>query len=502
MNTDIFNEKEIWFITGSQDLYGEETLKQVAAQSRKITDGLNDAAGFPVRLVWKPVVLSSAGIVEAIRDANAADSCVGIITWMHTFSPSKMWIRGLSILNKPLLHLHTQFSRDIPWESIDMDFMNLNQSAHGDREFGHINARMNLKRRVVAGYWQDKAVQSEIGAWIRAALALDEAAHLRVARFGDNMRKVAVTEGDKVELEIALGVQVDGFGIGDLVSACEKISQNEIQQLVEEYKKLYSFSQDVLSNPDRMKAVEEQARIELGLRAFLDAGGYKAFTTTFENLYGLPQLPGLAVQRLMADGYGFGAEGDWKHAALVRIVKVMAAGLPGGTSFMEDYTYHMDPENSLVLGAHMLEICPSIAVSEKKPSLEVHPLGIGGKADPARLVFDGEGGAAINVSLVDMGDRLRLIVNEVEAHRPDKSMPKLPVARVLWKPLPDFKTGLEGWILAGGAHHTAFSTAVHAGHIADFAEMAGIELIRIGKGSSRESLKQEILLSRLAAKLG
>jgi L-arabinose isomerase len=496
-----YKEKHIRFITGSQDLYGEETLRQVAENSKAMVQELNRSELLAVDIVWKPVVLTAGGISAAMSEANSDGSCIGIITWMHTFSPAKMWIRGLSILTKPLLHLHTQFNRDIPWDSIDMDFMNLNQSAHGDREYGYIGARLGIRRRVVAGFWKDPAVQKEIGSWMRAAAGWDEAQNLRVARFGDNMRKVAVTEGDKVEAQIALGIEVDGFGVGDLVERVSAVSDSDLGKLIEEYKALFSIREEIPGDQGAMNALKEQARIELGMKAFLEEGGYGAFTTTFENLHGLPQLPGLAVQRLMSLGYGFGAEGDWKHSAMVRIMKVMAEGLPGGTSFMEDYTYHMDPKESMVLGAHMLEICPSIGVKGEKASIQVHPLGIGGKKDPARLVFDGEGGRAINVSLVDMGNRLRLIVNEVEALRPVIDMPKLPVARVLWKPLPDFKTALEGWILSGGAHHTGFSTALDAGHIEDFAAIAGMELLRIGEGSSIRELKRDLLLSDLSAKL-
>jgi L-arabinose isomerase len=495
-----FPNQHIWFVTGSQDLYGEETLKQVAVHSQAMVDQINKAGTIPAQLVWKPVVLTSSGIAQVLRDANQDHQCIGIITWMHTFSPAKMWIRGLSIIQKPLLHLHTQFNRDIPWDSIDMDFMNLNQSAHGDREYGYIGARMGVKRTVVAGFWQDPEVQQRISKWVRAAAGYAEAQTLRIARFGDNMRKVAVTEGDKVEAEIALGYQVEGFGLGDLVASIETISEAQVQSLVQEIHGLYSGVEDLKKDSKKWNAVIEQLRIELGIKAFLDGGNFKAFTTTFENLHGLPQLPGLAAQRLMAQGYGFGAEGDWKHAGLLRVSKVMAQGMTGGTSFMEDYTYHMNPMNKMVLGAHMLEICPSIAAG--KPSLQVHPLGIGGKADPARLVFNGAGGRALNASLVDMGNRLRLIVNTVEAIEPSQAMPKLPVARVLWKPEPDFQTGLEGWILAGGAHHTVFSLALTLEHFEAYSQMAGLELIVIDNQTNLRSLRNELLLADVKSRLG
>ncbi len=500
MNSKGCKEKEVWFVTGSQSLYGEEVLKEVAAHSRMMVDHLNASSLISVPIVWKPVVLTSEGIAETLTSAGSETSCIGVITWMHTFSPAKMWIRGLSVLTKPLLHLHTQFNRDIPWDSIDMDFMNLNQSAHGDREYGYIGARLGIPRRVIAGFWKDAGVQSEIDRWTRAAAGLNEMRNLRVARFGDNMRDVAVTDGDKVEAQIALGMRVDGFGVGDLVEKIRGVSRGMIDEQMDVYAERYTLNPSLLSDQNTKERIEEQARIERGLKIFLEEGGFRAFTTTFEDLHGLPQLPGLAVQDLMSEGYGFGAEGDWKHAALVRACKVMAEGLPGGTSFMEDYTYNLDPADPKVLGAHMLEVCPSICRQDTRPAVQVHPLGIGGKDDPARLVFDGEGGEAINVSLVDMGNRFRLVLNEVQARRPNIPMPRLPVARVLWTPLPDFKTGLEGWILAGGAHHTMFSTALNTGHLEDFAGMSGIELIRIGRGTTLRELERDLVISRLAAR--
>jgi L-arabinose isomerase len=478
---------EIWFLTGSQDLYGPETLAQVDRDSKAIAEGLDPA--LPCRLVWKPVLKSSDAILAAMRQANADPRCAGVVTWMHTFSPSKMWIAGLLELNRPLCHLHTQFNRDIPWDTIDMDFMNLNQSAHGDREHGFIGARLRLPRKVVAGHWQDPKVRERLDGWMRAAAALADARELRVVRFGDNMREVAVTEGDKVEAQIVFGWSVNGWGLGGLASAVGEVPEAKIGPLVDEYSSCYEMAPEVLSG-EGAKRLREQAKIELGLRAFLGERGAKAFSTCFEDLAGLPQLPGLAVQRLMADGYGFGAEGDWKTAALVRALKVMSAGVPGGTSFMEDYTYHLEPGKEAVLGAHMLEVCPSIAAA--KPRLEVHPLGIGGKADPARLVFDGGTGKALNVTVVDMGDRFRMIVNELEAIKAPKPMPRLPVARVLWRPLPDLARAAESWIIAGGAHHMCYSRAVRTEWLRDWAEMLGVEFLLIDAKTEPEELRKEI----------
>ena len=486
-----------WFATGSQHLYGPETLLQVEAHSQQIVQGLNGDQSIPFNIVYKPVLTTPDAIRRLIIDANADDDCAGLITWMHTFSPAKMWIAGLSQLKKPLLHFATQYNRGIPWDTIDMDFMNLNQAAHGDREYGFIGARMGVARKVVFGYWEDPAVRRRIGEWMRTAAAYAESQGLKVARFGDNMRQVAVTEGDKVEAQIQLGWSVNGYGVGDLVERVNAVSGAEVNRLMEEYEQLYELDAAGRADGAVRDAVRYQARIELGLKAFLEEGGFSAFTTTFEDLHGLHQLPGLAVQRLMAQGYGFGGEGDWKTAALVRLMKIMAGN--EGTSFMEDYTYHLDPENELVLGAHMLEICPTIAAT--KPRIEVHPLSIGGKADPARMVFDGRSGAAINASIIDLGSRFRLLAAEVEAVQPQQAMPKLPVARVLWKVLPNLKDGVESWILAGGAHHTAFSYAVTAEHLADFAEMAGIECVVIGKSTSRETFRNELRLNDIAWRL-
>lgn len=481
---------EAWFITGSQHLYGDETLKQVAAHSKQITEGLDQSEKIPVKIVFKPVVTTPDQIFDIIREANAAQNCIGIITWMHTFSPAKMWIRGLNILDKPLLHLHTQFNRDIPWKDIDMDFMNLNQSAHGDREFGFILSRMRIKRKVVTGHWQDEAVREQINLWSRAACGWHDWQGARFVRFGDNMRQVAVTEGDKVEAERRLGYSVNTHGIGDLAAVIDAIGDPAIDALCEEYASSYRLADSLAKGKAGHQSLRDAARIELGLRKFLEEGGFKGFTDTFEDLHGLKQLPGIASQRLMTSGYGFGAEGDWKTAALVRAMKVMATGLKGGNSFMEDYTYNFEPGNKMVLGAHMLEICESIA--EGKPSCEIHPLGIGGKEDPVRLVFHAAGGPALNASLIDMGNRFRLLVNEVEAITPPHDLPKLPVARVLWKPYPDMQTGCTAWLLAGGAHHTCFSQNLNAECLEDFATMAGLEFIKIGQRTDLYQFKNEL----------
>jgi L-arabinose isomerase len=490
---------EVWFITGSQNLYGEETLKKVAEHSQEIAKGIDAAANIPVRVVYKPVVKSTDEIYNTLQQANIAENCIGVIAWMHTFSPAKMWIRGLSILKKPMLHLHTQYNRDIPWSSIDMDFMNLNQSAHGDREFGFMVSRMRINRKVVVGHWQDPEVLKDIENWTRAAAGWYDWQGAKFARFGDNMRFVAVTDGDKVEAELKFGFSVNTYGIGDLVAVIESVTDAEVNTLIDEYETTYNVADDLKKGGSRHTSVYDAAKIELGLRKFLQDGGFKGFSDTFEDLHGMIQLPGIASQRLMADGYGFAGEGDWKTAALVRAFKVMGAGLPGGNAFMEDYTYHFDPNNALVLGSHMLEVDSSLA--NGKASLEVHPLGIGGKADPARLVFNVAGGAALNASIVDMGNRFRLIVNEVEAIEPVEELPNLPVARVLWKPLPDMKTGCAAWIYAGGAHHTAYSQNLSAELINDFADMAGIEFLRIGKDTKLDQFRNEIRWNDAAYKL-
>ena len=449
---------EVWFVTGSQHLYGEAALRQVADNSRCVVEGLNASGRLPVRVIFKPIVTTPHSILEVCREANAAAHCAGLILWMHTFSPAKMWIAGLTALQKPFVHLHTQFNRDLPWSTIDMDFMNLNQAAHGDREFGFICTRMGKPRKVVVGHWQDAEVQDRLAAWMRAAAGAQELRSLKVARLGDNMRQVAVTEGDKVEAQLRFGVEVNGYGVSELVRRITEVSDAEVDRLVAQYEQLYTLAPALRNGGDHRASLHYAARTELGLRHFLEAGGFKAFTDTFEDLHGLMQLPGLAVQRLMAEGYGFGAEGDWKTAALGRAMKVMAQGLAGGTSFMEDYTYHLDPAGPVVLGAHMLEICPSLAA--EKPSCEIHPLGIGGKADPVRLVFTAPAGAAVNAAIIDLGDRFRLLVNEVDVVAPPQPLPKLPVARAFWKPRPDLKTAAAAWIYAGGPHHTVLSQAV------------------------------------------
>lgn len=485
-----FKELEIWFVTGSQHLYGPETLKQVAANSTAIARAFNESDHIPVQVVFKPVLTTPDSISAMCSEANSAGACIGLITWCHTFSPSKMWINGLKKLQKPILHLHTQFNRDLPWGDIDMDFMNLNQSAHGDREHGFIMTRMRINRKVVVGHWQDAEVVENIAVWTRAAAAWHDMQNLKVARFGDNMREVAVTEGDKVSAQIQFGMSVNGYGIGDLVKVVNEVPENAIDDLVREYGQIYNIGAEGGKGGKYEENVRYQARLELGIGGFLKKGNFGAFTTTFEDLHGLRQLPGLASQRLMAAGYGFGAEGDWKHAAMVRACKIMGKGLRGGCSFMEDYTYHLEPGGMKVLGAHMLEICPTIG--EGKSSLEVHPLGIGGKDAPARLVFNVPAGSAVNVSLIDMGNRFRLIVNSVDCVSPDAELPKLPVARALWVPRPDLKTGAGAWIYAGGAHHTAFSQAIDARYLEDFCEMAGIEFLHIGKETRLPDFRKEL----------
>lgn len=480
---------EVWFVTGSQFLYGEETLKKVAEHSAEIVKAFDASPAIPVKIIFKPVLKTPEEIYQVCQEANAAKNCVGIIAWMHTFSPAKMWIGGLKILQKPLLHLHTQFNRDIPWKDIDMDFMNLNQSAHGDREFGFIMSRMRLSRKVVVGHWKDNEVHQRINTWTRAACGWHDMQNAKFCRFGDNMRQVAVTDGDKVEAEIKFGYSVNGYGVGDLVKIISEVPDADISKLVSEYEAKYEVTPALRKGADKHSSLREAAKIEIGLRNFLQHGNFKGFTDTFEDLHGMVQLPGIGVQRLMAEGYGFGAEGDWKTAALVRAMKVMGSGLKGGNSFMEDYTYHFDPSDKLVLGAHMLEICESIA--DGKASCEIHPLGIGGKADPVRLVFNSAAGPALNASVIDMGNRFRLLVNEVEAVAP-RDLPKLPVARVLWKPLPDMNTGCAGWILAGGAHHTCYSQNLTSEHLQDFADMAGIEYVLIGKKSDLYQLRNEL----------
>lgn len=481
---------EIWFITGSQHLYGEETLKQVAEHSQEIVNGINASKQIPFPVIFKPTVKTPEEITATIKEVNASQNCIGIITWMHTFSPAKMWINGLKILQKPLLHLHTQFNRDIPWNSIDMDFMNLNQSAHGDREFGFMVSRLRMERKVVVGYWKDEDTLKSIETWSRAAAGWHDWQGAKFLRLGDNMRYVAVTDGDKVEAEYKFGFSVNTYGIGDLVAVINSISDADVNKLMEEYEDSYVLADALKKKGKQRQSLKDAARIELGLKTFMEANNFKGFTDTFEDLHGMLQLPGIAAQRLMQSGYGFAGEGDWKTVALVRAMKVMAHGLKGGNSFMEDYTYHFEKGNEMVLGSHMLEICPSIA--NKKPSCEIHPLGIGGKADPVRLVFDVNGGAALNASIIDMGNRFRMLVNTVEAVKPKHKLPKLPVARVLWKPMPDMKTGCAAWIYAGGAHHTCYSQNLTSEHLEDFAAMANIEFVLIDKNTNLYSLKNEL----------
>ena len=482
-----------WFITGSQHLYGKEALLKVAQDADEITNGLNASGRLPCKVVSKGVVTTTDEITAVMEQASYDKSCAGVITWMHTFSPSKMWITGLSRLTKPYLHFHTQYNRDIPFESIDMDFMNLNQSAHGDREHGFIGARMRLARKIIAGYWGDPKVQERVGGFMRSAVGVMESRSLKVVRFGDNMRQVAVTEGDKVEAEIKLGWSINTMGVGDLVAEINKVTDAQIDAVYEQYKEKYVI------NTDNIDSIRVQIKYEIALKAIFDEGGFGAFTNTFEDLYGMEQLPGIATQRMLEQGYGYGGEGDWKTSAMVRIMKQMAQGLEGGTGFMEDYTYHLDPANPLILGAHMLEVCPTFAA--EKPRVEVHNLGIGGKNPPARLVFDGMEGDAIAVTLIDMGGRMRLIVNDIKAVKPIAPMPKLPVARVMWKPLPDLQTAAEAWILVGGAHHTCVSFALTAEHMRDWAQMMDIEFVHIGEKTDLNELSKELMWNDIAFKL-
>ncbi len=480
---------EIWFVTGSQHLYGPGPLQQVASNSKVIAAALDASKAISADVVFKGLLTTPGDIAQLMIEANSSPRCAGLILWMHTFSPSKMWIQGLNVLRKPFLHLHTQFNRDLPWGTIDMDFMNLNQAAHGDREAGFIHTRMRLGRKVVVGHWEDVEVQERIGAWVRATRAWQDWQGAKFVRFGDNMRYVAVTDGDKVSAEMKFGFSVNTHGIGDLVATMNKVSEKEIDALVADYDKAYKVVPALKKGGAKHDSLRYSARIELGMQAFLEEGGYKGFTDTFEDLHGMRQLPGMASQRMMGQGYGFGGEGDWKTSALVRAMKVMGDGLPGGTSFMEDYTYHLSPKGHQVLGAHMLEICESIALG--KPSVEIHPLGIGGKEDPVRLVFDAPAGEALNASLVDLGNRFRLIINEVKAVKTPK-LPKLPVARAVWECKPDFKTACAAWILAGGAHHTGYSYSVTTEMLEDFATIAGIETALINDDTRLSDFKQNL----------
>ena len=488
---------EVWFVTGSQHLYGPKTLEQVAAHSREIAGALGVSTVMPVKVIFRPVMTTPEAISELCLEANSTKNCIGLIAWMHTFSPAKMWIAGLTSLRKPFAHLHTQYKREIPWAEIDMDFMNLNQSAHGDREFGFIGSRLRLERKVVVGFWQEAQVQLELGIWARAAAAWADWQGAKVARFGDNMREVAVTEGDKVQAQIKFGYSVYGYGVGDLVVSINDSSKADIGQMVQAYLDEYDVAPVLRPGGERHASLLEGAKIEVGMRKFLRAGNIKAFTTTFEDLHGLAQLPGLAVQRLMRDGYGFGAEGDWKTSALVRAMKVMADGLPGGVSFMEDYTYHFSASGDKVLGAHMLEICESIAKTGAKPKLDIQPLSIGGKGDPVRLIFDANTGPGIGASIMDMGQRFRMVANVVDVVETDKPLPNLPVARALWLPRPNLKTAAAAWIYAGGAHHTSFSYAVTAEHLRDFAAIAGVEYLLIDEETEVERFKDKLRWNEL-----
>jgi len=484
------SKKEVWFIAGSQHLYGPETLQQVAQNAQTITKAFEKSKDIPVRVVYKPTVKTTEEVYETLTAANQAKDCIGVITWMHTFSPAKMWIRGLTALHKPLLHLHTQYNRDIPWDTIDMDFMNLNQAAHGDREFGFIVSRLRKNRKVVVGHWAEDSVQQKIGAWTRVAAGWDDWQGAKFARFGDNMRYVAVTEGDKVEAETQFGFSVNTFGIGDLVAHISEIQTAAIETLIQEYEASYVMAPSLLKGGQHRASLEEAAKIELGLEKFLIAGDFKGFTDTFEDLHGMKQLPGIAVQRLMQKGYGFAGEGDWKTAALVRALKVMGAGLQGGNAFMEDYTYHLDPKEPRILGSHMLEVDPVLA--DDKPSCEIHPLGIGGKEDPVRLVFNGKAGQSLVAALMDFGNRFRLVINKTEGNTITKKLPKLPVARIMWKPLPDFETATTAWILAGGAHHTCYSENITVEQLEDFADIAQIEALVIDENTNLRDFKNTL----------
>jgi len=487
----VYDDMKIWMASGSQHLYGEQALAEVRSHTKEIADHLCGSNLIPSDVEYKGILTTPAEITDFCVKASADKSCGGVILWMHTFSPSKMWINGLSVMTKPMLHLHTQYNRDIPWNDIDMDFMNLNQSAHGGREHGYIHSRMKIERKVVVGYWKDEAVHRRIDAWVRAAAAVKDLRGGRIARFGDNMRDVAVTEGDKVAAQIAFGYDVYGYGIAELVEKVEKVTEEQIDGLIDEYETAYAVDPALLAGGARHDSLREAARLEAGIEDFLREGDFIAFTTTFEDLTGLKQLPGLACQRLMEKGWGFGAEGDWKTAALVRALKVMGRGMSGGTSFMEDYTYHLDPESPLVLGAHMLEVCPTIAGSSAV-KLEIHPLGIGGKDDPVRMVFKTPAGPALNASLMDMGSRFRLLVNEVETVDAGHDLPKLPVAGALWAPKPDLATAAEAWILSGGAHHTAYSKDVTTEMLLDYVEICGIEVVVIDEATTIRGLSNEL----------
>ncbi len=484
---------QFWFVVGSQFLYGPEVLETVAHRAEEMAQKLNASGNLPCEIVYKVTAKTEKEIEDVAREANYDPHCAGVITWCHTFSPSKMWIGGLEMLQKPWCHFATQYNREIPNEEIDMDFMNLNQAAHGDREHGFIGARLRKPRKIIAGYWQDEDVQKRLGAWMRAAVGAAFSRSLKVMRFGDNMREVAVTEGDKVEVQRKLGWQVNTWPVGRLVEEMDAVTEAEIDALMAEYCRLYTLATDDL------ETVRYQAREEIAMKKMLDQEGCKAFSNTFQDLYGMRQLPGIASQHLMAQGYGYGGEGDWKVAAMTAIIKAMTEGQTGGSAFMEDYTYHLVPGSEYSLGAHMLEVCPSVAA--EKPRIEVHPLGIGDREPPARLVFEGHEGAGVVVSLIDMGGRLRLICQDIMCVKPIMDMPNLPVARVMWRAMPDLKTGLECWITAGGAHHTVLSYDVTAEQMHDWARMMDIEFVHIGRDTTQEGLEHDLFLSDLAWKL-
>jgi len=490
MMPDALEHLEAWFVCGSQHMYGAEQLRAVEVHAGEIAAALDAASEIPVRVVGKPVATTPESIRAVMVEAGADSNCIGVIAWMHTFSPAKMWIPGLAALQRPFLHLHTQYNRDLPWGEIDMDFMNLNQAAHGDREFAFMATRMGLIRKTVVGHWTEPRVRDRIAAWTRAACGWREAQRLRVVRFGDNMREVAVTEGDKVEAQLRLGISVNGCGVGDLVDAVNAVPDAEVDLVVDDYEEAYDLAPELAARGSRREPLRDAARIEVGLRGLLDTLGAGAFTDTFEDLHGLKQLPGIAVQRLMADGYGFGGEGDWKTAALVRVMKTMGAGLTGGTSFMEDYTYHLAPGEQKILGAHMLEVCPSIAGA--RPSCEIHPLSIGGREDPVRLVFTAPPGPALNVGMIDLGDRFRLIANAVELVDPDDELPRLPVARAVWRPKPDLASSAEAWLIAGGPHHTGLTSQYGVEVMSDFARIAGLELLVIDERTRTDDFEREL----------
>lgn len=488
---------KFWFCTGSQDLYGDEVLQHVAAHSREIVDTLNSSGVLPYEVVWKPVLITNQLIRETFNKANLDECCAGVITWMHTFSPAKSWILGLQEFRKPLLHLHTQYNEELPYDTIDMDFMNENQAAHGDREYGHIVSRMRIERKVVVGYWKDPVVQGKIASWMRTAVGAIESSHIRVMRVADNMRNVAVTEGDKVEAQIKFGWEVDAYPVNEIIKSVEAVSDSDVNALLDEYESRYEFETEGRDPAEFRRHVAVQARIELGFERFLEEKDYQAIVTHFGDLGALKQLPGLAIQRLMEKGYGFGAEGDWKVAAMVRLMKLMTEGMPEakGTSMMEDYTYNLVRGKEGILEAHMLEICPSIADGPIR--VRVNPLSMGNREDPARLVFTAKEGPGIAVSMVDLGNRFRLIINDVECRKTERPMPKLPVATAYWTPKPDLYTGAEAWILAGGAHHTAFTYDLTAEQMGDWAELMGIEAVFINKNTSIPEFKRDLKLGEI-----